>query len=228
MSVVTTRPAAPTTGGTSPSQGPFDREGDTATPSGRHVRGWRVVDKVLEATLEELASKGYGLLSVEEVAARAGVAKTTIYRRWPAKSDLALDALRRVADDVSIVVDTGSLRGDLIAGLKAFRALATSRRGQSLIRMMVAEGLDAEVTRLVKKIRTAKEIESHAMVMRAVERGELPRGTDPRLLLDVLFGAVQHYLFFMHARCSDEQLGRIVDLVLVGATNGGARTRSPR
>jgi AcrR family transcriptional regulator len=199
-----------------------------AAASRRQVRGWRVVEKVLDAALEELSSKGYGLLSIEEVAERANVAKTTVYRRWPTKTELALDALRRLADDVVIVGDTGSLRSDLISMLKTFRTFATSARGQSLTRMMVAEGLDPEVARLVKKIRTSKEAEPREMVTRAIARGELPRATDTRLVLDVLFGAVQHYLLFSHKKCTDQQLEKIVDLIVVGAANGGARTRSDR
>ncbi|MDF2696831.1 MAG: Transcriptional regulator, TetR family [Labilithrix sp.] len=192
----------------------------------RQVRGWRVVEKVLEATLEELSLKGYAALSIEDVATRAGVAKTTIYRRWPAKADLALQALRHLANDIVIVADTGTLRGDLIAMLRTFRGFASSTRGQSLMRMMVGEGLSSDVARLVKKIRNTKESEPREVVTRAITRGELPRGTDPRLVLDVLFGAVQHYIFFMQTRCTDQQIEQLVDLVLLGAANGGARPRS--
>jgi AcrR family transcriptional regulator len=187
-----------------------------------------VVEKVLDATVEELSVKGYGALSIEDVAERAGVAKTTIYRRWPAKADLALAALKRFADEVVISVDTGTLRSDLISMLKSFRAFASSPRGQSLMRMMIAEGATGDVARMAKKIRTSKESEPREVVTRAIARGELPRGTDARLVLDVLFGAVQHYLFFMQSRCTDQQLEQIVDLVLAGAANGGARSRSTR
>lgn len=191
--------------------------------SPRQVRGWRVVEKILDAALEELSLKGYGLLSIEEVAERAGVAKTTVYRRWPTKAHLALDACRRLADDVLVISDTGSLRGDLLALMKTFRAMAATPRGQSLMKMLLVEGPDAEVSRLAKKIRASKESEPLAVVHRAIERGELPRGTNARLVLDVLFGALEHYIFFMHDRCSNQKLEQIVELVIVGAANGGAR-----
>src|SRR5262249_24075462 len=118
MSADTPRAAAPPLGIASISEEPSYAARHMTAASRQQVRGWRVVEKVLEATLEELSDKGYGALSIEDVAARAGVAKTTIYRRWPAKADLALDAMRRVADSVVVVGDTGALRSDLIAMLK--------------------------------------------------------------------------------------------------------------
>ena len=187
------------------------------------MRGERVVEKVLEATLEELAASGFAALSFEEVAERAGVAKTTIYRRWPTKADLVLAALQRVADDLIVLGDTGSARSDLIAMLKGFRDFAATARGASLIRMTQVEDSCAEITTLVKQLRKDKELVPHEVITRAVGRGELPRGTDAGLIVDTLFAAVQNILMFKHQKCDDRKVAQLVDLVLVGAVHGGAR-----
>ena len=186
------------------------------------LRGERVVEKILEATVEELSIKGVSALSIEEVAIRAGVAKTTIYRRWPTKVDLAVAAMRRVADDVIHVEDTGSLHGDLMVILKSFRDFAVSPRGQGLLRMMMTDITHAEIANFARRIREEKSHAPRSIVLRAIARGELPRGTDPGLLLDVAFAAVQHYLCFMQTPLDDTQLERILELVLTGARHGGA------
>ena len=188
------------------------------------LRGERLVEKVLEATLEELGAKGFAAVSIEDVADRAGVAKTTIYRRWPTKAELVLAAMHRVADDFIVVGSTGSVRGDLISMLKGFRDFAATARGASLLRMMQVEDACAEITRLAQRIRKEKESQPHEVVTRAIRRGELPRGTDAQLVVDTLFAAVQNILMFQHLKCDDRKVAQLVDLVLVGAAHGGART----
>lgn len=186
------------------------------------VRGERVVQKILEATVEELSLKGFADLSMEDVAVRAGVAKTTVYRRWPTKGDLAVAAMHQVADDIIKVEDTGSLRGDLTKLLTSFRDFAWTPRGQGLMRMMLIDVTNAEIAEFSRRVREEKSHEPHELVLRAVARGELPRGTDASVLLDVVFGAVQHYLCFMHVPVTDAQIAQIIDLVLRGAEHGGA------
>jgi AcrR family transcriptional regulator len=186
------------------------------------MRGERVVEKILDATLEEMALKGFSGLSMEVVAERAGVAKTTVYRRWPTRGELVVAAMRQVADDIIKVEDTGSLRGDLERLLRSFRDFIATPRGQSLMRMMLSESANPELTEFVRKLREEKSEEPQGLIVRAVARGELPRDTDASFLLDVAFGAVQHYACFMQTPVSDAQLGRIVNLVLLGAEHGGA------
>src|SRR3954464_11362465 len=81
-------------------------------------RSARVVAEVLSATLEVFAEQGYAGFSVEAVALRAGVNKTTIYRRWPAKSDLLGAALFALRDEDPEPPDTGALREDLVQVLR--------------------------------------------------------------------------------------------------------------
>jgi AcrR family transcriptional regulator len=187
------------------------------------VRGERLVKKILEVVLEELARVGYGALSIEEVALQAGVNKTTIYRRWPTKAELVQAACLELADEVSVTPDTGTLRGDLFEMLRAYRDLLDTARGLSLTRMVMAEGGDSEVSRLARTVRDSKDVISKRVIARAIARGELPKGSDAELILHMLGGALQHRILFLGERQSDRQLTMMVDLVLNGAANGGAR-----
>jgi AcrR family transcriptional regulator len=186
------------------------------------LRGERVVQKVLEATIEELSVKGLAGLSIEDVADRAGVAKTTVYRRWPTKVDLAVAAMHQIADDIIHVEDTGSLRGDLTTILRSFRDFAWTPRGQGLMRMMMTDVMHAEISEFARRVREEKSHEPRNIIHRAIARGELPRGTDPTLVLDVAFAAIQHYLCFMHTPVSDARIAQIIEVLLVGAQHGGA------
>lgn len=194
----------------------------------RQVRGPRLVDMILDATLEELAAKGYDALSFEEVAARVGVAKTTLYRRWPTKDALVRAVLGRTTDAVVFRSDTGTVRGDLFETLTRLRAFLTSAPGRSLLRMTVGSGVGSDLLRLADGIREEKEAFAADMVARAVARGELPEGTRPRLVVETLVGSLMHSVLFVHDAHSDEALRDLIELVLVGAANGGATNARKR
>jgi len=191
------------------------------------VRGERLVKKVLEVVVLELARVGYGALSIEEVALQAGVNKTTIYRRWPTKQELVHAACLELADEVSVQPDTGELRADLMELLRSLRDFLESPRGQSLLRMVLAEGGDSEISRLARTVRDAKDAIPKRVIARAITRGELPRGTDPDLILRTLSGALHERILFMGEHVTDRQLSTLIDLILVGAEGGGA-SRSVR
>ena len=95
-------------------------------PGGRTAR---VRAAVIAATLAELAERGYSGVSLDGVAARAEVHKTTIYRRWRAKETLVLDAMLEQAGQTVAIPDTGSLRGDLLELARRSAAIQTRRRG---------------------------------------------------------------------------------------------------
>jgi AcrR family transcriptional regulator len=87
---------------------------------------------ILRATLEEL---DYGALSIDSVAKRAGVNKTTVYRRWPTKADLVGSALTALADQMTLGPSAGSLRADLLEIGRRMLNLALSLEGQGLARL---------------------------------------------------------------------------------------------
>src|SRR3954466_15989543 len=107
----------------------------TSRPGGRTAR---TAAAVLDATIAELGDRGYDGLSVESVAARAGVHKTTVYRRWETKDRLIVAALTEAAEQRTEVPDTGDLELDLRALARAVRATLRSPDGAATVRALVA------------------------------------------------------------------------------------------
>jgi AcrR family transcriptional regulator len=180
-------------------------------------RSARVVRDVLEATLDVLAKRGYAALSFEEVATKAGVSRTTIYRRWPAKVDLVRAALLHMADEHPVAPDTGSIRSDLIEGVRVKLAAHVAERDSGLIRAIPAEHADPELMALVRTVRMRFLQPFLAAIERAVARGELPRAVDPMLVLDAILSAVhmKHAVFCEEIDAA--YMEGLVDLVLDGA-----------
>ncbi len=191
------------------------------------VRGEPVVRGVLAAAIEELGRTGYGALRIEDVAARAGVNKTTVYRRWPTKEDLVRAALLSITADKFVVPNTGSLRGDLLA--IAHRMVETTRSlgGQGLLRLMIAEGPGSELVAIAKSLRKTHEAVPRSVIEAAQARGELPPDADAMLLFDVLVAALNRRLFLDRQDVDDAYLGRLVDLLLLGALGRDGGSPSP-
>jgi AcrR family transcriptional regulator len=178
---------------------------------------------VLAATIQELARAGYGALSIEDVAARAGVNKTTVYRRWPTKADLVRAALGSLGDAGACRIDTGSLRKGLLGLGRSMVEFAQSLEGQSVLRMLFAERMEPELAEIASSLRREHELVPKALIDEAIRRGELPRGADALLLVETLFGAVLHRMLLANERVDDDFLHRLVDLLLRGAVKGGGR-----
>lgn len=181
--------------------------------------------EILRAVHEALAVVGYRALSVEEVAERAGVNKTTIYRRWPTKKDLVQAALSCVATEALAVPDTGSLRRDLLALGRAYTVRASTLECQSLFRVMAIESTDPELEAIGEALRRQHEKLVSAIVARAADRGELEKGTDPRLVTTVFLGTLHLKLFFNKERVDEAFTARVVDLLLLGVSLRKTRAR---
>ncbi len=181
------------------------------------VRGEPVVRGVLEATLEELAVAGYGALRIEDVAARAGVNKTTIYRRWPTKQELVGAALRSVTVERVVQPETGSLRGDLLEIGRHMAMIMSSAEGQALRRILIAEERNPEFTDISRQLRDSMDALPLPVIEAARTRGELAPGFDAVLPFRVLAGSLQHRLFMEGRDIDDGFLHQLVDLLLLGA-----------
>ena len=195
----------------------------------KQVRGDRLVAKVLEATVVELSRSGLESISVERVAERARVNKTTIYRRWPTPEKLVRAALKRVASEGSVVPDTGSLRADLSKLIDRLRVILASPHTHALIRMHLGGTMHGDLAALSLAIRRQEDEQSKTIFVRAVERGELPPGTDIDLLYDTILGAFFNLAVFRRKPASKARMEQAVDLILVGAektTRPAKRTAS--
>lgn len=179
---------------------------------------------ILQAAGELLAERGLSGMSIEEVAARAGVGKTTIYRRWSSRGALALDAFLAQFQRQQPLPDTGSLRGDLLAALRAWiRSVTTTSAGPVLAGLIAEAQMDPALAnawreRVVEQLRGQHKV----MLDRAVERGEIPSETDYELVLDLLFGAAYHRLLHGHQPLTDRFARGVVDAVVAGIQHQSA------
>lgn len=185
---------------------------------GRRRRGEAVVRRVLDVTLQQLALVGLERLSIPEVAALSGVNKTSIYRRWPTKTDLVRAALQHSMEHVRDVPDTGALRTDLLALVKLVATFVTSVRGMGVVRTVFVDGDAREMRHLATSMwQEAGGDLPRVVIERAVRRGELPENADFELLLFTLAGAILHRVFVERRHVDDDFAMRLVNLVLDGA-----------
>ncbi len=179
---------------------------------------------ILQAAAELLAERGLRAMTIEQVAKRAGVAKTTIYRRWPSKGTLALEAFLNEFLSTQPPVDTGTFEGDLTAALSAWvKTVDGTTTGRSLVSLIAEVQLDPELgftwrENILSSVRT----QHRKMVDRAVARGEIPARSDADVLMDVLYGPAYHRLLQGHLGFDPEFVGRIVAMVVAGAKAGAA------
>ena len=173
---------------------------------------------IIQATLELLDDQGYARLSVEAVAARAGVGKATIYRRWPGKEQLVVHAIATVTETRTRERLNGSLRDDLVVSIdRTLRKHATTLAGR-LVNRLVGEdpGLMACYRAQVVEPRRARLA---CRLQRAVDDGELRRDLNLEDVIDALVGPVLYGAIVGGAACTLDRayVERIVDLVLRGA-----------
>ena len=178
---------------------------------------------ILAAAADLLAERGLAAMSIEEVAARAGVGKTTIYRRWPSKGLLALDAFVASFREEQPLPDTGTLRGDLLAALHAWvRAVTQTPMGPVLTGLIAEAQHDPELRgawrdRVLEPLRTQHRI----MLDRAIARGEMAPGVDREVVLDLFFGAAEHRLLLGHLPMTGDFIADVVDVILAGIAAAG-------
>lgn len=203
-----------------------------AAPRGRgRPRSEEAHRAILAAVVELLAEHGLGGLTIEAVAARAGVGKTTIYRRWETKNDLVLAAMEQLRPP-GPPPDTGSLLGDLGALVAVQRERLEASRLPSVIPRVLGESLDDPdlhaqiVERAVNPIRAILG----EIVRRALDRGELREDLDVETMIDVLH-ASPIYALLMARGAIDAVSGvpeRVVPLLLEGVSSSSAGPASAR
>jgi|HigsolmetaAR201D_1030396.scaffolds.fasta_scaffold11614_2 AcrR family transcriptional regulator len=146
--------------------------------------------KALAAAAALLAEKGVGALTIEEVAQRSGVAKTTIYRHWPERAALIIDTVRSTFEHVG-TPDTGSLRGDLEAFFGGLvRADLTGHTARLMPCLIDAANRDPEIEVLLDRLAMERQEPIKAIVQRAQQRGELPADLDMRVVVGTIVGPI--------------------------------------
>lgn len=174
---------------------------------------------ILDAADVLLLARGLGAVSMDAIAERAGVSKATIYRWWPTKEALALDALYydwAAAGDPGR--DTGSLKGDLLALLRPWVRRVGSRPYARVIAALIEQArtdpafAEEYLNRLVRPRRE----QARAIFDRAIERGEIRADLNVEVALDLLYGALYHRLLHGHAPLNDRFVAQVVEMAVDG------------
>ncbi len=172
---------------------------------------------ILDATVDLLAEQGFLALSVEAVAARAGVAKTTVYRRWPGKNELVMDAL---CDMKGLTLDLPgeSVRGDLLHVLHRMRTLWVTGRFGSLMRRLAADGI--ERPDLYREFRSRFVAPRQAVMRSIIERGiadgSIREDIDVQWMIALLISPIVTAVMTHQNRVTRQQIDFTVDTVLRG------------
>ena len=172
--------------------------------------------KALAAAGDLIIERGVGALSIEEVASRSGVAKTTIYRHWPERASLIIDTVRSTFEHVG-TPDTGSLRGDFEAYFNGMvRADLSGRIGQLMPCIIDAASRDVEISTLLERIKDEREAPIRTIVERAQARGELPADLDLRVVVGTIVGPIVFRKIVQRLPIDEEYVHACLDVAIAG------------
>jgi AcrR family transcriptional regulator len=194
-------------------------------------RGARTREAILDATRELLAEGGVKGLTVEGVAARAGVAKTTVYRRWRSKDELALAVLIDMVEQMASVPNLGDTRAELIAFVdRTVEILRTTLMGRVMQGLVSDLAADPELAQAFReRVVAVRVAEIRRLVEVGIARGDLRPDADYELANELLFGPVYLRLLLSGAPLEDDLGARVVAAVWPAfAIAEDASTRAPR
>jgi AcrR family transcriptional regulator len=187
-------------------------------------RSERARAAILNSALKLLGEKGFPEFTIEAVAARAGVGKATVYRWWPNKAALIADAFANSTTQKLHFPDTGSVYTDMNRQMRQVIKIFRSPRGRILSAILAAGQSDtALITAFRERFMRPRRQEAYATLRRGIQRGELRRGVDLDVILDMLYGPIYMRFFIGHDRLTADFVDHVSDLVL-----GSARSRHSR
>lgn len=174
-----------------------ERHGGPDEQSGHDRRRARSERLVLDAAREVLAESGFSGLTIEGVAALSGVAKSTIYRRYRSKSDLALGVLLDMVGDVSTRPYRRDTRTELVVLVdRTAELMSTTALGRVMQGLVSAIAADPDLARTYRELVVSRRVaDVTELVERGVARGELRADLDPGLVIDLLLGPLYYRLF---------------------------------
>jgi len=177
--------------------------------------------KVLAAVLAELVASGYGRTSVESVAERAGVHKTTIYRRWGNKERLVADALEDAADVRTDVPDTGDIDADMRSLARAVMGTLATHEGAATVRAIVAEAPGStQLTAVIRGFWAARRAHVGPIIEHAIASGQLPPTTDPSELMTYIAAPLYYQLLMTDEPLTEAAADRAAAAALAAARAG--------
>ncbi|MYV93446.1 TetR family transcriptional regulator [Streptomyces sp. SID1034] len=182
----------------------------------------------MQATLDELAETGYAALTMERVAARARTGKAAVYRRWPSRAQLVLDACKLGKISDVDLPDTGELRGDTLALLRHMAITMASPLGGIMRGLLGEMTRDPELAELIReRVHTVRPSMVHVVLERAVERGEVEPWVLTSRRATVATDLLRNQFLLFGAPVPDEFIVDVVDdiylpLVLNPASGSGS------
>lgn len=169
-----------------------------------------------EAAIELIAELGYDRVSMEAIAAKAGASKATLYRRWPSKAELVVDAMQCRMQAKEVLPDTGDVRQDLLTGLRRMTKDMATHDVALAVGLMNAMRSDEHLARVIREqMFDVKHSATQAWISRAVERGQLPPTADAELFQEVAPAMVFMRLMMTGQPVDEAFLHRVVDDVLL-------------
>jgi AcrR family transcriptional regulator len=185
-------------------------------PGGRTAK---TAEAAFAAALEELGERPFHAISFEVIAARSGVHRTTLYRRWGTPARLIGEALRAVAQVRIEVPDTGALDTDLRSLADAVAAVLRDPAGKAtLLALLGATGASPEVAEVMREFWAARSEAIEPIVTRAVERGELSPGVEPAALFYALVAPLYFRALVVEQPITATVVRTAVSAALVGAS----------
>lgn len=207
---------------------PVQGSARAAEPDVSQSRGEARTRAILDAALELISEVGYERVTMDNIAARARASKMTMYRRWPTKSELVAEALRRHAQgELPTVRDTGTLRGDLLATVGEITETLTGGRGPSLIGLIDAIRDDAALRQQVSsQVRQRSHHVGREICARAITRGEEVNVEHADMVLDLAFEHLFTATLFGGAQPSVAEQHHFVDTALLPLLRGNESSPS--
>ncbi|MFJ2966194.1 TetR/AcrR family transcriptional regulator [Streptomyces collinus] len=193
-------------------------EPGTVRPGGRTAR---VREAVLRAAEDALTEQGCTGLDLADVARRADVGKTTVYRRWGSVTALVADLLEDMAEQSAPRTETGSLLGDLTANaLLVQRTLTDPRQGPLFKALIAAATGDAKTAAALHRFYDIRVREWAPCVRQAVNRGEVPEGTDPHEVIRAVSAPLYYHLLISGGRLDEVTAARAAEAAVTAARAG--------
>ncbi|MBB5777903.1 TetR/AcrR family transcriptional regulator [Nonomuraea jabiensis] len=194
------------------------RSAGTVRPGGRTAR---VRAAVMEATQDELVEHGFHGLTMDQVAARAGVGKTTVYRRWGSRAGLVTDLMTELANQSTPHADTGGVEADLRANaLSVLGAINDGRLGATFQAVIAAATSDEQAAGALRAFYLRRIAEWANVVDLAVKRGELPAGTDGAEVIRAISAPLYYRLVVTREPVTEKDAERSVARTLAAARAG--------
>lgn len=178
------------------------------------VRVRRSRATVLQATTELLFERGLSGTSVDEISRRSGVAKTTIYRHWPTRTDLLREACSTIGTPLE-TPDTGSFETDVTALLTNLARLLRSAPWTSVLPSVIdAAERDPDIAKMYSRLQEGYSTPLNTVIERAINKGEVPKTTDPALWIAALTGPLFYRRWFSREPLTEAFVKQVIRQII--------------